>query len=229
MEYLTCMGLSALSGFRQQELISKLGIDDISAKYVHFIALQGRSDYEVLSDAQRAQLDQLLPSGLESPDTEDDEIKKTVFVYPRLGISPWSSKASSIAEVCGLGGVIKRIERGIIYRITSKSRYDTAWAAKFLHDPMTQIFSDRLPDLEKMFAEGNPAPLQTVDLQAEGNTPHKALQAINKKLGLALDQSEIDYLVKSYTEGGPLARSPTDVELFMFAQVQWNLSCILLH
>ncbi|KAL8957869.1 MAG: hypothetical protein Q9183_005950, partial [Haloplaca sp. 2 TL-2023] len=218
MEYLTCMGLSALSDFRQQELICKLGIDDISARYVHFVALQVPSGHEVLSDAQRAQLNQLLPSGLESQDTKDDENQKTVFVYPRQGISPWSSKASSIAEVCGLGGVIKRIERGIIYRITSRGHYDTALAAKLLHDPMTQIFSDRLPDLETMFAEGQPAPLQTVDLQAEGHTPREALQAINKKLGLALDESEIDYLVKSYATGGPLGRSPTDVELFMFAQ-----------
>lgn len=36
----------------------------------------------------------------------------------------------------------------------------------------------------------------------------------NKALGLALDQAEIDYLVNSFP-----ARDPTDVELFMFAQV----------
>lgn len=36
----------------------------------------------------------------------------------------------------------------------------------------------------------------------------------NKSLGLALDQTEIDYLVNSFP-----ARDPTDVELFMFAQV----------
>ncbi|KAL8871240.1 MAG: hypothetical protein Q9174_002885, partial [Haloplaca sp. 1 TL-2023] len=219
MEYLTCMGLSALSDFRQQELISKLDIDDISARYVHFIALQDRRGREILSDAQRAQLDQLLPSRPGSEGTENDEHQRTAFVYPRQGISPWSSKASSIAEVCGLGGAIKRIERGIVYRITCKSRYDTTLAAKLLHDPMTETFSDHLPDLETMFAEGDPAPLHTVNLDTEGVTPHEALQAINKELGLALDGSEIDYLVNSYAKGGPLARSPTDVELFMFAQI----------
>ncbi|KAL9608325.1 MAG: hypothetical protein Q9204_009244, partial [Flavoplaca sp. TL-2023a] len=41
----------------------------------------------------------------------------------------------------------------------------------------------------------------------------------NKELGLALDDSEIDYLINAYAAGGPLARNPTDVELFMFAQI----------
>src|SRR5207302_428157 len=40
-----------------------------------------------------------------------------VLVVPRSGtISPWSSKATDIARVCGLAGV-RRIERGIEYRV----------------------------------------------------------------------------------------------------------------
>ncbi|KAF8922099.1 CobB/CobQ-like glutamine amidotransferase domain-containing protein [Mucidula mucida] len=39
------------------------------------------------------------------------------FVLPRLGsISPWSSKATDIAIVCGLGPYIERIERGVLFR-----------------------------------------------------------------------------------------------------------------
>lgn len=39
----------------------------------------------------------------------------------------------------------------------------------------------------------------------------------NKELGLALDQGEIDYLINAFTD--IIGRNPTDVELFMFAQV----------
>ncbi|KAL8724010.1 MAG: hypothetical protein Q9181_007029 [Wetmoreana brouardii] len=219
MEYLTCMGLSAISDFRRQDLISKLGIDDIRGKYVHFIALYGIHGQGTLSDAQRKQLDDLLPAGLEPNEQDKAEQQDILFVYPRQGISPWSSKATSIAEVCGLGQVIKRIERGIIYKITAQNQYDTDLASKLLHDPMTQKLSTHLPDLETMFAEGDPAPLQIIDLYAPDTTPTAALQKANKGLGLALDDSEVDYLIKSFATDGPLARSPTDVELFMFAQI----------
>lgn len=57
-----------------------------------------------------------------------------------------------------------------------------------------------------MFAVHSPKPLVHVE--------RNGIPEANKTLGLALDQAEIDYLVKSFP-----ARDPTDVELFMFAQV----------
>jgi phosphoribosylformylglycinamidine synthase len=56
-----------------------------------------------------------------------------------------------------------------------------------------------------------PRPLSRIDL-APGRS---ALEAANKRLGLALAEDEIDYLMKSYAT---LGRNPTDVELMMFAQ-----------
>lgn len=44
--------------------------------------------------------------------------------------------------------------------------------------------------------------------------PRNGIVEANKTLGLALDQAEIDYLTTTFP-----ARDPTDVELFMFAQV----------
>ena len=42
------------------------------------------------------------------------------YVVPRPGtISPWASKATDIAHNCGLGE-IRRIERGIVYRIVEQ-------------------------------------------------------------------------------------------------------------
>ncbi|KAI4253366.1 MAG: hypothetical protein LQ352_003722 [Teloschistes flavicans] len=217
-QYLTCMGLDALSEFRREELISKLGVKNIRARFVHFIALRGDHGQDLMTEVQRTQLDHLLPSGLEPPETEVEAQQDTLFVLPRQGISPWSSKATSIAQVCGLGRVIKRIERGIIYRITSTVKYDQDLAAKLLHDPMTQELRHRFPDLDKMFAEGTPAPLQTIDLHAQGTTPQAVLQAANKDLGLGLHDSEIQYLISVFAGNGSLARPPSDIELFMFAQ-----------
>ena len=38
-------------------------------------------------------------------------------------------------------------------------------------------------------------------------------------MGLALDDSEIKYLVDKFTGGDGLGRSPFDAELYMFAQI----------
>ncbi|KAL8806209.1 MAG: hypothetical protein Q9182_001484 [Xanthomendoza sp. 2 TL-2023] len=220
-QYLTCMGANALSEFRRQELISNpnLGLVDIQARYVHFIALFGGDSQEVLSDSQKQQLDQLLgPASLVGDDL-DGEDADTIFVTPRQGISPWSSKATSIAEACGLGKVVKRIERGTMFKYKSDQNHDVKVTLKILHDPMTQKLSSNLPDLDLMFADGTPTPLKSIDFNIEDATPQLALQEANRDLGLALDQSEIEYLIRAYAVGGPLARSPTDVELFMFAQI----------
>ncbi|KAL8677413.1 MAG: hypothetical protein Q9224_007197, partial [Gallowayella concinna] len=220
-QYVTCMGTDALSEFRRQELISNpnLGLLDIRATYVHFVALSGSDSQDLLSDSQKQQLEQLLGPATPAEQELEGENVDTIFVIPRQGISPWSSKATSIAQVCGLAKVIKRIERGTMFRIKFDRHYDVERTLKTLHDPMTQALSRSLPDLEIMFAEGSPAPLETINLNVEGSNPQLALQEANKKLGLALDHSEIDYLVEAYATGGPLARSPTDVELFMFAQI----------
>lgn len=88
-----------------------------------------------------------------------------------------------------------------------------------LYDRMTQTFSTSAPDLDAMFAEHQPASANIIDMYGAGREPRAVLEEANKSLGLALDASEIDYLVQAYATGGPLSRSPYDVELFMFAQV----------
>lgn len=59
---------------------------------------------------------------------------------------------------------------------------------------------------DDLFALHNPRPLVIV--------PRGSIKDANKALGLALDQPEIEYLANAF-----LSRNPTDVELFMFAQV----------
>ncbi len=137
----------------------------------------------------------------------------TYWVVPRPGtISPWSSKATEIAQRCGLS--IERLERGIEYtligsRVTEQTQ--KAAIAALLHDRMTQtVVSDR--EQLDLFAHHHPKPLSTVAIIEQGR---EALVQANNDLGMALSGDEIDYLTESFTT---LGRNPSDVELMMFAQ-----------
>ena len=135
-------------------------------------------------------------------------------MVPRLGtISPWSTKATDIAQHCGLSGVT-RIERGIIYYLTGNlSVAVKAAVLPLLHDRMTEsILSDINEAAAKIFQHGSPQPLATVDILQGGCD---ALAVANREMGLALSADEIEYLVENFKK---LQRNPTDVELMMFAQ-----------
>ena len=130
-----------------------------------------------------------------------------------------SSKATSIASVCGFDQIIKRIERGMEMIIIGLGEDDAKKYLHALHDPMTENISTNVPDLMKMFAEETPKSLTIVGTGASREESRAAIEKANITLGLALDVSEVDYLVEAYGPEGSLARPPTDVELFMFAQV----------
>lgn len=143
----------------------------------------------------------------------------TFYITPR-NISPWSSKATSIAHVCGLKDQVHRVERGrvvtIQYENSSNSGVDIPFR-DVIHDRMTETLSTEQPSLDAMFAERERSPLVVVDIFADdGRGPLAVLDDYNKKMGLALSAEEMQYLVDSYTR---LGRPPHDVELFMFAQV----------
>ncbi len=153
---------------------------------------------------------------------------QTYAIAPR-NISPWSSKATSIAAVCGLGAQVERIERSRAVTVEfvqahGDGRAD-AGALPFrdlIHDRMTEaITPGSEPNLAAMFAHDAPRPLETVDLfgdaAATNNAdPVEVLRAYNRTKGLALDEDEMAYLVEEFRA---LGRNPNDVELFSFAQV----------
>ena len=219
-------GSAAFSDFRLQRLATAIGAKKLQAIWVHYVA-----SYQELLNEQISVVDQLLEYGsypdssdqlysaclraVISGNADDDSNTKLLYVAPRAGsISPWSSKATSIAQVCGLEKEVKRIERGILFAIDIA---DAVTNTDALHDRMTETISDQSPDLDAMFAQLPPAPLERVQLRDSNGNPRAALEEANKTLGLALDGSEIDYLLDAYTN--QLQRNPTDVELFMFAQV----------
>jgi phosphoribosylformylglycinamidine synthase len=82
---------------------------------------------------------------------------------------------------------------------------------------MTQTITRSPPDLNGIFGEHERAVMKTVALFEQGQSSRAALEQANRDLGLALDKEEMDYLVEAYTK--QLKRDPSDVELFMFAQV----------
>ncbi|MGZ5012150.1 MAG: phosphoribosylformylglycinamidine synthase, partial [Methylobacter sp.] len=201
-------GTSALSVFRINKLLAELqaiepAIKAVSTRFIHFVDIDNNLD-----DNQTGILQQLLAYG--SRLSGDDIQGQRLLVVPRSGtISPWSSKATEIAQRCGLLEV-KRIERGIEYTLDVNQPLPAS-IKTLLHDRMTQtvVDGDSDPDL---FAHHQPKPLQSVSVIEQGRD---ALIRANMELGLALSDDEIDYLAESFQA---LDRNPTDVELMMFAQ-----------
>jgi len=197
------------------------GLAQLDTRWIHLVV----TDQE-LTVAERAQLEHLVtygpavepmaPAGsLLSPAPGAEPRDEVLWVAPRIGTtSPWSSKATDIAHVCGLPGV-RRIERVLEYTLRGFALDAGAVAAigHALSDRMTESVITREADLAKVVAEhGAPRPLGHVQLGADGA---RTLREASTRLGLALADDEIAYLVARYRE---LGRDPTDVELMMFAQ-----------
>ena len=149
----------------------------------------------------------------------NDSTTLVFYVVPRQGtISPWSSQATTIAHNRGLS-LLDRVERGAAYLLEYREvpTKDVIRQAKIqLYDRMTQEVLDDLSVLT--FETQEPIPVRTFPLTADGGAnAHAILQKANTEIGLALDVSDIDYLVDAYCSH--LKRDPTDVELYMFAQV----------
>jgi len=213
-------GSRALSDFRLQRLLPTIcvahpDVKGITTHFMHFVDVAA-----VLSTQEAQVLKALLTYGPRDETVDDAKQGQSsqdqlIVVIPRLGtISPWASKATDIAHVCGLKS-IRRIERGVAYRIQSGRKIDTAalnQIAKSLHDRMTESVAFNFDDCVALFAHHTAKPLGHVDVVSQGR---EALVKANQSLGLALSPDEIDYLVDSFSK---LKRNPTDVELMMFAQ-----------
>ena len=217
-------GEAAYSPFKLHAYARALQAEDVTATFQYLVALKNVRSIDDVSlaeglDVQKLQT--LLCSGepiVPSSDS-DDESCHELFVAPRT-LSPWSSKATNIAHVCGLGNWVQRIERILVVKISSSRAIDLLEAFNLFHDRMTQTITTVWPDMDALFAEVAPSPAKAINLKDQGLSGREVLQRANKDMGLALDDSEIDYLIAAYAEGGSLARDPNDVELFMFAQVR---------
>ena len=203
-------GIQALRKFKVNTLNERIkilipGLELIGTEYIHFI----ESD-KGLGHSNKKTLHKLLNY---SPEVYFKDSKHTITVTPRIGtISPWSSKASDICKLCGLS-VISRIERGINYHLNRTiNANELVKLLELVMDKMTESHLQNLSDSELLFNELMPNEFNTIDILGLGKS---AINKANNELGLALSQSEINYLFDSFTA---IERNPRDIELMMFAQ-----------
>ena len=206
-------GVTALSDFRVEKLLQKaaaLGLPEVKLKseFWYFVGSE-----KALDAATVEKLQALLAAQSVEETPEAREGLHLFLVTPRLGtISPWASKATNIAENCGLEG-IERIERGMAVWLEGRlnDEQKQQWAA-LLHDRMTESVLPDFQTASKLFHHLESETFSTVDVLGGGK---EALVKANTEMGLALSADEIDYLVENYQA---LNRNPSDVELMMFAQ-----------
>jgi phosphoribosylformylglycinamidine synthase len=208
---LVLRGGPASTPFRLAKLmeIVRPPLRELHADYLHFVSLR-----RPMSAEEGNRLLSLLSYGPEPRSPE--RTGTTLFVVPRMGtITPWSTKATEIAHACGLGA-IERIERGVVWTVVpTRGRlydHDRGAVVKHLFDPMTEEVLSSVHDVEKLFRVEEPTPMRRIPLLSGGE---EALREADKRLGLALAEDEIGWLVRSFQE---LGRDPTDTELMMFAQ-----------
>ena len=213
--FLSVRGSPALSQFRLDKLYASLktpapNIAHIYAEFVHFAF-----NVNMLDKTQQNTLQQILTYGAQSK--VEVPAGELFLVIPRIGtISPWASRATDIANNCGLDAVL-RLERGIAYYVQTNNGAalsdveKTALKAQ-IHDRMTEMVFGDLNDAQKLYHTATPAPLECIDILQGGKA---ALNAANNDMGLALSPDEVDYLLENFSKIG---RNPTDVELMMFAQ-----------
>jgi phosphoribosylformylglycinamidine synthase len=213
---LQLLGAPALSEFRIRKRLADLqaaGLDvtgwQLDSRFVHFVDTK-----QDLTAAQQQVLEAILTYGPAAPSNSPAGALLRLAV-PRPGtISPWSSKATDIAQICGLNAV-QRVERGVAYYLRTPAPLDRAAVHivdQQLHDRMTETVLEEFNEAAALFRVETPRPLALVPVLAEGRG---ALVSANTSLGLALAEDEIDYLVAAFVE---LQRDPSDVELMMFAQ-----------
>ena len=206
-------GVTALSDFRVEKLLQKaaaLGLPEVKLKseFWYFVGSE-----KALDAATVEKLQALLAAQSVKETPEAREGLHLFLVTPRLGtISPWASKATNIAENCGLEG-IERIERGMAVWLEGRlnDEQKQQWAA-LLHDRMTESVLPDFQTASKLFHHLESETFSSVDVLGGGK---EALVKANTEMGLALSADEIDYLVENYQA---LQRNPSDVELMMFAQ-----------
>ncbi|HUU17974.1 MAG TPA: phosphoribosylformylglycinamidine synthase [Sedimentisphaerales bacterium] len=142
--------------------------------------------------------------------------KNAIEIGPRLAIvTPKSTNAVSICSACGLDS-IKRIEQTLCFCICLEDQSALTFEQRkkiytSVHDRMTEQ-----PYLEPPISfeqDTKPEPVQLIPLLERGTD---VLKDANENLGLALDKQMMQYILEYYQKIG---RNPTDVELFMFGQL----------
>ena len=141
---------------------------------------------------------------------------KIIEIGPRLGlVTPWSTSAQAILEACSLDQVerLEATKRFCLIMKEGASLNDNQLQKikDLLHDKMVeQIYDSPLTT----FASGiSPEPVLSVPIMEQGKS---ALKDFIEKYGLQLTSDMQAYIFDYFQK---IKRNPTDVELFMFGQL----------
>ncbi|KAJ1826939.1 phosphoribosylformylglycinamidine synthase, partial [Coemansia sp. RSA 2599] len=114
--------------------------------------------------------------------------EREIWVLPRRGtISPWSSKATDIFALCGLGkDIVRRVERGTVYRI--KFREDYQIPVQQLSkdkqiidagsDRMTEAIYEACPPAADVFQQEDARPLLAVPIREAGDSDSSTTESL---------------------------------------------------
>ena len=176
-------GSTALSPFRIQKLLDDAraaGCDPgrAEARFVHLI------DADELSEGDLSKLRSLLTYGPRDESGAATGVARRL-VIPRPGtISPWSSKATDIAHICGLSSV-RRVERAVAWFFENDPG---TTLDRLIHDRMTEVVVMGESDAGQLFDAFEPRPLSRIPVLSHGAA---AIERANKDLGMALADDEI--------------------------------------
>ncbi|MEK9770956.1 MAG: phosphoribosylformylglycinamidine synthase [Nitrosomonadales bacterium] len=181
----------------------------LSSSYIHLTSTKN-----VLSKNDELTLNSLLTYGKKP--SEVLKTKNQIIVSPRFGtISPWSSRATDIAQKCDLQ--IIKIERCKIFYLETLSKENLTIEEKrkigdFLYDPMTESLIFDETQINQLFLDEKPKDLTKIDILNNGISE---LKKYNQEKGLALSEDEVEYLYKNFFDAN---KNPSNAELMMFAQ-----------
>lgn len=209
-------GYDALSHFRIERLLAEISyevpaVNNLFSQFIYFVDL-----LQPLTEEQTRELSKIVhPNPLET--SEDEFSGELVLVVPLEGmITPWSIRATNLAQACGLT-TVKRIERGIAFYIEAGEKLtwgDVQAISKFLMDPLRERVLFQLSEAENIFRSVPPEPTEFIDILQGGLA---SLSKANTRLKLGLKKEILEILLKKYQE---MNQNISDVELLMFSKIK---------
>ena len=202
----------------QQHTLLQLAQQHVSA-HIHDIETEYCFNIQIdspLSADQQNRLTYLLSETFEADRFAEQSFLQgpgTILeVGPRMNFSTaWSTNATAICHACGITQ-ISRIERSRRYLIKPALNLDQQNIfLSLVHDRMTECPYPY--PLTSFDSDAKPEPVSEIPLIEGGR---RALEKINRTMGLAFDEWDLNYYTDLFLD--EIGRNPTNVECFDIAQ-----------
>ena len=202
----------------QQHTLLQLSQQHVSA-HIHDIETEYCFNVQTdspLSADQQSRLTYLLSETFEADQFAEQSfltgLGTILEVGPRMNFSTaWSTNATAICHACGITQ-ISRIERSRRYLIKPALSLDQQNIfLSLVHDRMTECPYPH--SLTSFKSDAKPEPVFEISLIEKGR---RALEKINRTMGLAFDEWDLNYYTDLFLD--QIGRNPTNVECFDIAQ-----------